>query len=256
VRERIRDFYDAAAARYFDERYLGATAEPRVALRRRAIVLDLCGDETGRVLDIGCGPAILTTDLLRRNFTVVNLDLAPKMLLHGRARLEDPQDARVAWVNGDIELLPFRPGSFDRVIAVGVLGLLESMTRLLSEINRALRPEGVVIIQFANAKSPTAYVNHCWQRLADALGLSSGLTRANFPPTRYHHRTVDRLLANAGFRIRRTASYDFRPPLVELLPVAAQISIAEVLHSVMSRWTMLSWLGEGCIVEAVKQKEL
>lgn len=47
ARKRIRDFYDAEATRYFDERYLGATAEPRVALRRRAIVLDLCGMKRG-----------------------------------------------------------------------------------------------------------------------------------------------------------------------------------------------------------------
>jgi ubiquinone/menaquinone biosynthesis C-methylase UbiE len=95
------------------------------------------------VLDAGAGVGRFTTRLTRppdAPRAVVALDLFSSMLGTIRRRV-DPMP-RLALVNGDIDHLPFRQGTFDIVLANHVLYHLRDIGRGLDELTWVLRPSG------------------------------------------------------------------------------------------------------------------
>ena len=103
-----------------------------------ALVADL---STGVVLDVGCGPAHLAGALLSRGVDYVGLDRNPAMLARAARRVDNTGPGRGHLVRGDVTALPFAAGSFDCVVATGVLGLLKpsSRQRALREMARVAR---------------------------------------------------------------------------------------------------------------------
>ncbi len=103
-----------------------------------ALVADIT---TGSVLDLGCGPAHLARRLLARGVDYTGLDRNQAMLARASRRLGTWGPGRTRLVLGDVAALPFAPGSFDVVVATGVLGLLGRTARAqaLREIVRVAR---------------------------------------------------------------------------------------------------------------------
>jgi SAM-dependent methyltransferase len=107
-------------------------------------VLALLGGCAGLdVLDAGAGVGRFTTRLTRLADppgTVIALDLFCSMLetISGRVC----PAPRLVLVNGDIDHLPFRHGTFDLVFANHVLYHLRDIARGLDELVRVLRPAG------------------------------------------------------------------------------------------------------------------
>jgi SAM-dependent methyltransferase len=95
--------------------------------------------DSGRVLDLGCGPGFVAARILGRRprLDLVGLDRDPVVL--GRAR------AHIRVVEADAEHLPFAPESFDCVYARLVLRHLPRPLRVLRDAHRVLRPGGRVI---------------------------------------------------------------------------------------------------------------
>lgn len=97
---------------------------------------------SGQVLDLGCGTghgAVLLAGAVRR---VVAFDrVAPP----GRAR-----GARVGFVRGDLESLPFADRSFARIASFQVIEHLADPTRYLAEIARVLAPDGQLLLSTPN----------------------------------------------------------------------------------------------------------
>ncbi|MBI2932346.1 MAG: methyltransferase domain-containing protein [Planctomycetes bacterium] len=92
-----------------------------------------------RVLDLGCGrgmDAHVASLLVGAKGQVVGLDLTFAML--GRPR------RNLRFVQGDIESLPFRNGSFDVVLSNGALNLVPDKDRAFDEVFRVLRRGGVL----------------------------------------------------------------------------------------------------------------
>ena len=97
----------------------------------------------GVVLEVGCGPAFLARSLRSRGVNYVGLDRNPAMLRQGRRATHGWASGRSRLVRGDLTALPFRTGSFDVVVAAGVLGLLRPPQRraALRELARVSRGE-------------------------------------------------------------------------------------------------------------------
>jgi len=85
--------------------------------------LEAHAPETNRVLDLGCGE--------RRLRGAIRCDL----------RLEPPG------IRADAARLPFRSGAFDCVVATAVLEHVPYPQRVIREIHRVLRPNGVLCIE-------------------------------------------------------------------------------------------------------------
>ena len=97
-----------------------------------------------RVLDLGCRSGALTKHFLDGN-SVVGLDVDAAALEKARALGIEPVQADVE------EPLPFEDASFDAVVAGELFEHLRFPEALIAEIERVLRPEGVVVGSVPNA---------------------------------------------------------------------------------------------------------
>jgi ubiquinone/menaquinone biosynthesis C-methylase UbiE len=90
----------------------------------------------GRTLDVGCGTG-RGLPLYAPHVRAIGLDPAWDSL--ARARRRAP---RVPLVQGSAEVLPFRDGTFDTVVASLVFCSVAEPARGLAEVKRVLRPDG------------------------------------------------------------------------------------------------------------------
>ena len=97
-----------------------------------------------RVLDLGCRSGALTRHFLEGN-SVVGLDVDANALEKAAVLGIEPVQANVE------EPLPFDDGSFDAVVAGELLEHLQFPDALVAEIQRVLRPGGVLAGSVPNA---------------------------------------------------------------------------------------------------------
>jgi SAM-dependent methyltransferase len=98
----------------------------------------------GRILELGCGPAMLWRENGERipaSWTVVLADLSVGMLREVRRHLR-ALPRRFRLVNLDAQALPFASAGFDAVIANHMLYHVPDRQRAYAEIRRVLRPGG------------------------------------------------------------------------------------------------------------------
>jgi SAM-dependent methyltransferase len=92
------------------------------------------------VLDLGCGEGMLAL-LKRKGVTLAGVDLSPELLAATKRNGYD--GAYVATLTA----LPFADSSFDYVVSLDVMGhvAFDEKDRVLAEIKRVLRPDGVTM---------------------------------------------------------------------------------------------------------------
>jgi ubiquinone/menaquinone biosynthesis C-methylase UbiE len=153
--KQIKEFFDEDSVRYLDQRY---PSEPQNADQfsyyiRRQYVLEMLEriGTGGRLLDIGCGPGVLTPELVRRGWTVSAMDLSTGMLSAARRSTSNLPAGSVRFAAAQATHLPFRSGTFDAVICIGVVSYVNDVPALLADVRRVLRPGGQAIIQISNA---------------------------------------------------------------------------------------------------------
>jgi len=96
------------------------------------------------VLDLGCGPGYfcrLTEEMGARS--VIGLDQSMAMLKEAR---ENCQSQRVGLLLSPVDNVPFEDAIFDIIICSLVAGHLKKIDRLISEISRLLKNEGVCLL--------------------------------------------------------------------------------------------------------------
>jgi arsenite methyltransferase len=135
----------------FDEKLaeqLEVLYRSRDVLRRRALIRDALGARAGdRILDVGCGPGFYVAELLDEvcpEGRVVGVDNSEAMLAVAGHRCEGHPN--VAFHQAEAVSLPVEDGGFDRALCVQVLEYVEDVPRALSEMRRALRPGGRVVV--------------------------------------------------------------------------------------------------------------
>ncbi|MGB3238549.1 MAG: methyltransferase domain-containing protein [Geitlerinemataceae cyanobacterium] len=98
--------------------------------------------ESASVLDLGCGTGKLL-DRLASHYPQLQgtgLDFSEKMLAIARSGIRYP--ARITYVQGRVESLPFDVGQFDAVFSTISFLHYPQPQAVLSEISRVLRPGG------------------------------------------------------------------------------------------------------------------
>ncbi|MFQ5893058.1 MAG: methyltransferase domain-containing protein [Nitrospinota bacterium] len=97
------------------------------------------------VLDVGCGSGLdilIAARLVGPTGHVIGFDMVPEMVEKARANVEAQGAKQVLVYRGLAEDLPLADGYCDVVISNGVINLLPTKPRLLSELYRVLKPGG------------------------------------------------------------------------------------------------------------------
>ena len=127
--------FDVPADAY--QRYMGRYSRP---LAEKFV--DLVGVRRGdRVLDVGCGPGVLTAPLVERcgAENVAAVDPSPSFA-HAAGELFPGVDVREAGA----EALPFEDADFDAALAQLVVQFMTDPVAGLREMGRVTRPGGIV----------------------------------------------------------------------------------------------------------------
>ena len=103
----------------------------------------------GKVLDVGCGPAMLAISAAKCGWRAYGCDSSPEMLRHA-AENAKAAGAAVELVECDAVKLPFEDESFDAVISRNVLWNLPDPVAALAEWMRILKPGGRILYEDGN----------------------------------------------------------------------------------------------------------
>ena len=218
-------------ADYWRDVYLRREVLAETYRRRQSTALSLIdalklSPAATRALEIGCGAGFCTIALARRGFSVTAVDSATAMVeVASRRVAAEDMAARIQVQLADVRSLPFEDGSFQVVLALGLLAWLDGPQPALREIARVTSPGGHVIVSAANRSAlhnlidptlnPALQPLKRWmRRTAMAAGLDVG------PRARLHsRRAIDRALRRAGLTKVRGLTLGFGPFTVFRLPV-------------------------------------
>jgi ubiquinone/menaquinone biosynthesis C-methylase UbiE len=107
---------------------------------QRDHILQWIGPLAGkRILDAGCGVGAFSEPWAKAN-TVVGVDFSKKSLEFAAKR-------GLQTLSADLTALPFESDSFDLVVCIGVIQLIENYQPVLAELARVTKPGGMLLVQ-------------------------------------------------------------------------------------------------------------
>lgn len=224
---------------------------------RRAAVLDLLADEgeLRRVLDVGCGTADYAPLAERHRATYVGVDFSLSMLLQARERTGE-ESGRHLFAAGAGDLLCLAEDSFDLAVAVGYIEYFDDPAATLEELERVLRPGGVLLMQ--------SFKWDLLGRLRRSVGWMLGGRRGadpRLPPDwvdrKYSGRELDVLLGRHGFeRVDYTYNnFYLLPEVVRRRWPRLYISLSEAIGRHAPRlfgFSAVNYLGKYRLREATR----
>ena len=208
---------------------------------QKRIVLAMLAGIQGRILDAGCGPALMEPALLDLGLEVDAIDVSPEMVRLGRARVAAHPLARRCRVGvGEVERLAYPDRHFDAVLAMGVLEYVADHAAALREMHRILKPGGSAVLSVPNRYSAYRVTRNACTRAIDRLRRRP--VRPEFTGTPGENRSApwrfDEELERAGLRKRAGRFCNFIVfPLYDHAP-----SLSDVVNRALS-WLSATPLG-------------
>jgi ubiquinone/menaquinone biosynthesis C-methylase UbiE len=223
-------------------------------------VSELIGDfRVGRVLDIGCGPAIIGTVLNARPIEYYGVDVSKEMIQDCIGRYG--HDRRFRFAVGRIEKLPFPDSYFDIVLCLGILEYVLEFHVAINEIARVVKPKGIVIATMLNGMSPyRMWRRFVYSKIMNGIGrlkrlrngISNGQRTRRAALILHREKDFRHLLASEGLEVKDIVYYDFN---LFLAPLDARFSKAAVFLSKKLEFlcrSKLKFLGTGFIIKCRK----
>lgn len=255
-----RRYFDAIAGDY-SAKYQEDSLWGHVLRERKRRLLELLdGTEEGKVLDVGCGPGVVVSEVLSLGCEYWGVDGSPQMIEECVRRYGADPRAHFEVMNA--EALRFASGSFDAVMCIGVIDRVPRAERAIAEMARVLKPNGRLLISFPNLLSPYAiwrgYIYYpAVGFLKDIISLVTGRTwppdLCSASPRLWTPGTARRIVERLVGPVQAPAYYNFEllaSPLDSIFPTMAKYAAQnlERLHE-----SPLRWLGAGFIVKAEKR---
>lgn len=131
--------------------------------RRKELVLDFIDRYgiRGRLLDFGMGPGVFAGEMSRRGIHFHGIDVAPEMV-----RLaEEVQIPNATYEVGGLETLNRYRGTFDALMAIGLIDYLEDTPAVLTAFAQTLKPGGYLLVSFRNKHSIPTILRDSARRL-------------------------------------------------------------------------------------------
>jgi ubiquinone/menaquinone biosynthesis C-methylase UbiE len=248
TKAQVEALFDSLALEYVRER------EQQLSfLSQKRIAIEFLGGAKGRLLELGCGPAVMMPELLAMGFEAHGIDVSREMIRRARQRMAGhPLEKRCSFAVDDAERLHAPDASYEAVLCMGVLEYLPRYERALAEISRVLKPGGIAVLALPNRAS--AY--HAARGAYVELRSFERRLRGRRSPYRLaHNRCVpwkfDRELARAGLRKLQSKACNFMFfPLQEVAPRFSD-SLNRALLPLASTW-VAPLIGAQYVVKAQK----
>jgi SAM-dependent methyltransferase len=183
------------------------TPAGRLRWRRREALLTTGVGPGTAVLEIGCGTGSLAAALAGLGASVTAMDVSEPLLSEARKKVGE---GKALFLRGDAHGLPFRTGSFHRVLGSSILHHL-NLERALPEILRVLKPGGRIAFAEPNLVNPQVLAMKKLSFFGRWMGESPD-------ETAFIRWKLGRVLRSRGFSRVRIVPFDFLHPL---LPAAA-----------------------------------
>lgn len=185
-----------------------------------SVILRWLGEGRGRcLLDVGAADGLLSRHLTARGWRVTGLEADPEV---ARAGAEHCERMIVADLNQET---PAVDGPFDAIVYGDVLEHLVDPGGALAALNRALAPNGVVVISVPN-------VAHLWVRLSLLAGRFDYADRGILDRTHlrfFTRRSLRALLHEAGLAVLRATATPV--PLYQVVPVRLHAAPLAAVHA-------------------------
>ena len=178
----------------------------------------------GKLLDVACGPGVVTAALAPEASSVAAFDATEEMLEKAKARCAKAGVGNVAFRSGDAESLPFEDAEFDGVVTRLAIHHFANPQRALDEIFRVLRPGGAaVIVDVVSSEDPDqSKLHNAIERLRDPSHVRM------LPASQ-----LDAGISRAGFRHLEHATWDMDRELEEWLAIVDDPARVEPIRTVV-----------------------
>lgn len=160
------------------------------------------------VLEFGCGTG--STALVHAPYVkeILATDISGKMLDIAAQKAGDAGIENVHFQQGTLESLELESDSFDAVLGLNILHLLENTEAAISRVHGLLKPGGI----FVSSTVLMADIMVLWRLLIPAMQVVGLAPFVN----RFTRQELAAMLVNAGFSI----DYEWRPNKVSVFMVA------------------------------------
>ena len=149
---------------------------------RQRLLIEVMSTPAAAHVDVGCGRGGIAAELAARGTFVVAVDMHPYD--------EWRQHPNVAFVQADVDKLPFRSGAFDRLSVLDVIEHVPDDEAVLAELRRVSTDTGRLIVTVP--ADP-----RLWSAHDEAVGHHR----------RYEVATLEARTRRAGFSTRRTSHF-------------------------------------------------
>ncbi|MEM2875642.1 MAG: class I SAM-dependent methyltransferase [Candidatus Bathyarchaeia archaeon] len=156
VKLHVMRHYDAIASCY-DNVY----GEEQL-LKISVVIREACLEDRGAVLDVGCGTGLLFDFVAPKADFLVGLDFSRKILEKAKKREKGYHNVHL--VRADADHLPFREGVFDRIFSITLLQNIPDPEKLLREILRVSKVNGVGVMTALKRKFSKASLTSVFER--------------------------------------------------------------------------------------------
>jgi ubiquinone/menaquinone biosynthesis C-methylase UbiE len=106
--------------------------------------------EVNRYLDIGCGSGLNAIIFGQNCHSIHCLDIGMEGLITCKQIFRARGINKASFYQGDVQALPFKDVTFDRVSIISVIEHVANQHRAMQEISRILKPGGELILQVPN----------------------------------------------------------------------------------------------------------
>lgn len=146
--EQLRKNYNKEAELFLETRTTDDPKSPGFINRRieRPGIFEMVPDLSGKkILELGCGPGIHSTEYVKRGAELHGLDLSDEMI-----RLAKETCPEGTFVQGSAYELPYEDESFDFVISSFLFCHLSEQDKVVKEVKRVLKKGGECIISLTH----------------------------------------------------------------------------------------------------------
>ena len=202
--KKTKNFYNKIAEDYH---YLRTKKHPEGwfynELLEMPTTLKLLGNiKDKKVLDLGCGVGLYTKILIKKRAKVKGFDISEKEI--EIARKENPN---VEFIIGNAERMPYKNNEFDIVLAALVMEYFKDWDKVLKEVRRVLKKDGIFIFSIGNPVVNCVRAKSASRAMIKRNYFKEGLEKSKWWEGVYMHwyhkkfGTIVRLLVNNGFEL-------------------------------------------------------